>query len=159
MTIARPTFAVLALSVVASLPLVARGNLVTVRLEISGAELTQPLVVTDQAILDLSNVYQGAFLGPVTNAIDPAWPRYVVSFVAEARKPFPMLERIGVQRIYVAYYAKNPENDEGFVYLPARGEDGYRNNIGIITRDGHDGSWHQAFPTWAELLNSYLPRG
>ena len=158
MTKARLSFAMLALTVAASLPLAARGNAVTVRLDISGGALTRPLVITEQAILNLSGVYQGIFLGPVTKVIEPSWPRYVVTFVVEPQIFTPALPA-GTQRTYVAYYARNPETDEGFVYLPGRGEDGYRTNIGMIIRDGHDGRWHQAFPTWAELLNAHLPPG
>lgn len=159
MTIARRTLVALALFFAASLPLTARGNAVTVRLDITGAGLARPVAVTNPDILDLSNVYAGTFLGPVTNGIEPAWPRYTVTFVVEARTPFPMLERTGVQRSYVVHYARNPHTDEGFVYLPGRGEEGYRLNIGIIIRDDNDGRWHFASPTWAELLNGYLPRG
>jgi len=157
MTIKRLTLGVLALTVVLSPPLVARGNAVTVRLDITGGRLRQPLAVREQVILDLSGVYQGTFLGPVTDAVKPTWSRYVVTFVVEPQIPTATLPA-GTQRTYVAHYVRNPETDEGFVYLPGRGEDGYRTNIGMIIRDGHDGRWHHAFPAWSELLGSYLPR-
>ncbi|MEO8679212.1 MAG: hypothetical protein ABI665_09210 [Vicinamibacterales bacterium] len=157
MTIVRLTLAALALIATISPPLAARGNAVTVRLDITGGRLTQPLTVKEQAILDLSGVYQGTFLGPLTDAITPAWSRYLVTFVMEPQIPTATLPA-GTQRTYVAFYARNPETDEGFVYLPGRGEDGYRTNIGVMIRDGHDGRWHQALPAWSELLGSYLPK-
>ncbi len=98
MTVARRMVVVLALIVAIGLPLVARGNAVTVRLDITGAALAKPLAITDAAILDLSNVYAGTFLGPRTNGIEPEWPRYVVTFVVEARTPFPQLALTGVRR-------------------------------------------------------------
>ena len=159
MTIVRRTLVGLALVASANLPLVARGNAVTVRLDITGGSLSKPLAVTDAAILDLSNVYAGSFLGPVTNRVEPTWPRFGVSFVVEARTPFPTLTLTGVQRTYVAHYVRNPDTDEGFVYLPGRGEAGHSLNIGIIIREQNDGRWHRAAPAWAELLNGYLPRG
>lgn len=157
MTIKRLTLGVVALTLAISPSLFARGNAVTVRLDITGGRLKQPLVVREQAILDLSGVYQGTFLGPVTDAVQPSWSRYAVTFVVEPQIFTPALPP-GTQRTYVAHYVRNPETGEGFVYLPGRGEDGYRTNIGMIIRDGDDGQWHHAFPTWAELLNSYLPR-
>lgn len=156
MTIARRTVVVLAL-VVCSLSLSARGNAVTVRLDIIGGGLSKPLVVTDAALLDLSHVYAGAFLGPVTNPVDPSWRRFVVTIVFESQTPSPELARTDVQRRYLVHYARDPGTDEGFVYLPGRGEAGHRLNIGIVIREANDGRWHRATPAWAELLNRYLP--
>jgi hypothetical protein len=148
-----------ALILAASFALHARGNAVTVRLDITGGGLSKPLVVTETALLDLSNVYAGTFLGPVTNPIDPTWQRFVVSFAVGLRTPYPALELTGVQRTYVVHYARDPGTDEGFVYLPGRGEPGHRLNIGLIIREENDGHWHKAAPHWAELLNRHLPRG
>lgn len=150
-------FAVFALVILASLPMLARGNAVTVRLDISGATLEKPIRVTDRNILDLSNVYAGTFLGASALGVDPAWPRYVVSFVAESRTAFPALAPTGIQKNYLAHYALNRQTGEGFLYLPGRGEDGYRGNIGLIIRDDQDGRWHRASQTWADLLNPLLP--
>lgn len=159
MTILPRILVVAALTVGTALPLTARGNAVTVRLDITGGSLTKPLAVTDAALLELSGVYAGSFLGRVTPPVDPAWQRFVVSFAHAARTPSPEFALSGVQRTYVVHYARDPGTDEGFVYLPGRGEPGYRLNIGIIIRDENDGHWHKAAPHWAELLNRHLPRG
>lgn len=159
MTITRRASVVLALIVAAGIPLLAKGNAVTVRIAIAGADLTKSVAVTDRNILDRSNVYAGAFLGPVTDPVDPAWPRYGVTLVVEPRTPMPGLAPTGVFKPYVMLYALDPATGQGFLYLPGRGEDGYRLNTNLIIRDGHDGRWHQADPTWAGLLNGYLPRG
>jgi hypothetical protein len=158
MRLAQLSFAVAALMLVIGHPLGARGNAVTVRIEISGGRLAGPVAVTDQPLLELSSVYAGAFLGPVISAIDPNWDRYQVVLLSEARTFAPELALTGVRKPYLLHYAMNPETREGFVYLPARGEDGYRGNISIIIRDGHDGRWHHAFPIWAELLNAHILR-
>ncbi|MDO8681619.1 MAG: hypothetical protein Q7R30_24170 [Acidobacteriota bacterium] len=71
----------------------------------------------------------------------------------------PALAPTGVFKPYVMHYAIDPATDQGFLYLPGRGEDGYRLNTNLIIRDGHDGRWHRADPTWASLVNGYLPRG
>lgn len=150
-------FAVFVLVIVTSLPMLARGNAVTVRLEISGATLQKPIRVVDRNILDISNVYAGTFLGVPAQSVDPAWPRYVVSFVVESRTPLPALAPTGIQKNYVAHYSLNRQTGEGFLYLPGRGEDGYRGNIGLIIREDQDGRWHRASQTWADLLNPLLP--
>lgn len=152
------TLVVLALIVVAGMPLAAKGNAVTVRLEITRAGSAK-VAITHPDLLDRSHVYAGRFLGPVTNAIDPAWPRYVITLVVEPRTPMPALAPTGVFKPYVMHYAVDPASGEGFLYLPGRGEDGYRLNTSLIIRDGGDGRWHHADPTWAGLLNSYLPPG
>jgi hypothetical protein len=158
MTKARLTLTVLALTFASTLPLIARGNAVTIRLDITGGRLTKPLAITERAILDLSGVYQGSFLGDLeTNGVDPSWSRYALTFVSAPQIPTASLPA-ETRRTYVAYYVRNPATDEGFVYLPGRGEDGYRTNISMMIRDGHDGRWHRATPEWAALLNSYLPR-
>lgn len=150
-------FAVFVLVIVTCLPMLARGNAVTVRLDISGATIQKPIQVVDRNILDISNVYAGTFLGTPTQSVDPAWPRYVVSFVVESRTPLPALAPTGIHKNYVAHYSWNRQTGEGFLYLPGRGEDGYRGNIGLIIREGQDGGWHRASQTWADLLNPLLP--
>jgi len=143
----------------AALPLAARANAVTVRLDIAGASLARPLVVTEPALLELSNVFAGRFLGPLTDPVDPAWQRYIVSFAVERRTPSPEFALTGIQKTYVVHYARDPGTDEGYVYLPGRGEPAHRLNIGIMIREQNDGRWHKAGQEWAELLNRHLPRG
>jgi len=154
----RLAFVVAAVLLVGGPSLKARGNAVAVRIDISGGRLAAPVAVTDEPLLKLSSVYAGTFLGPVINAIDPSWDRYQVTLVSEARTFAPELALTGVRRPYLLLYAMNPQTGEGFIYLPARGEHGYRGNVNLIIRDGHDGRWHQAFPAWAELLNAHIPR-
>ena len=159
MSTTRRMLVVLALSVAAGIPLLARGNAVTVRVDIKAAGSTTVVPVTHPDLLDRSHVYAGAFLGTVTDrAIDPAWPRYVITLLVEPRTPMPALAPTGVFKPYVMHYAVDPASGEGFLYLPGHGEDGYRLNTNLIIRDG-DGRWHRADPTWAGLLNAYLPRG
>ena len=157
MTNVRLLSAVSALLVVGTLPLLARGNAVTVRLDVSGPTLSTPLQLTNRDLLDLSNVYAGQFIGLPANRVDADWPRYVVTLVVESRTPLPTLALTGIQKRYVVHYALDRQSGEGFVYLPGRGEDGYRENIGLMIRDDQDGRWHHATETWAALLNPYLP--
>jgi hypothetical protein len=157
MTKARLLLAVSALVVAGALPLVARGNAVTVRLEVSGAALSKAVHVTNRDLLEMSNVYGGQFLGVPADSVDSGLPRYVVSLVVESRTPMPALAPTGTYKRYTFHYALDRRSGKGFIYLPGRGEDGYRGNIGLIIRDDHDGRWHHASETWAALLNPYLP--
>jgi hypothetical protein len=160
MTITRRALIALASILATGMPLVAKGNAVTVRIAIAGVASTNVAAVTERNLLDRSNVYAGLFLGPLTtDSIDPAWPHYVITLVVEPRTPMPALAPTGVFKQYVMHYAIDPATDHGFIYLPGRGEDGYRPNTNLIIRDGNDGRWHRADPTWAGLLNGYLPRG
>jgi hypothetical protein len=157
MTKARLLLVVSALVITGSLPLMARGAAVTVRLEISGPTASEPIQVTNRDLLDLSNVYGAQFLGRPAGRVDSGLPRYVISLVIEARPAIPAAAPRGTQKRYTMHYALDRQSGEGFVYLPGRGEDGYRGNIGLIIRDEQDGRWHHASETWAGLLNPYLP--
>ena len=92
--------------------------------------------MTDAAALVY--VWSNDFIGPVTTAPDTSLPRYHVSFHVR-----PLRSDV-VRVMYVVHYVVDPRTNEGFVYLPGRGEDGYRLNIGTILRDNDDGRWHRA---------------
>jgi hypothetical protein len=127
----------------------------TVRLVITGEGLTNPITVTHASVLADSNVFGDAFFGRIANShsIDPTWPKYVVSFFVE----MPAWMHKGVQKKYVVYYAKHPRTDEGFVYLPAHGEEWYGLNVSTILRNGLEGHWLHASKAWAKALNNHLP--
>jgi hypothetical protein len=125
----------------------------TVKLTVIGPRLSHPLDITDSHVLMSSQVFAGAFLGGESTAPDASLPRYKVSFHVE----LPRWMNAGVQVKYVVLYAKDSKTGRGFVYLPGRGEDGYRLNVGTIMRDGQDGMWHAAASDWAARLNAYLP--
>jgi hypothetical protein len=154
----KPRVAVLLLItfLVASLAL-ARGNAKTVRLDVSGGDLSKPISITNKSLLDLSHVYAGQFLGEIVDGVDARWPRYSVSLVFEPEVPLPADNTSKIkQRAYLFHYSLNWQTGEGYVYLPGPRESGYRENAGIIIRDGDDGRWHRAIGTWSSLLNPYL---
>ena len=59
--------------------------------------------------------------------------------------------------LYSVTYVKNPTTGEGFIYLPGRGEEGWRRNVMTILRDGQDGKWHRAAGDWSRAISSQLP--
>jgi hypothetical protein len=44
-----------------------------------------------------------------------------------------------VQMLYSVTCVKSPTTGEGFIYLPGRGEEGWRRNVMAILRSGQDG--------------------
>ena len=144
---------VAAMALVMVTTLTAKGP--TARLVIAGNGLAAPITVTDASILKDSNVYHGTFLSGIADSqsIAPTWPKFVISFFVDA----PPWTRRGVQKKYVVIYAKNPRTGEGFVYLPAPGEDSYALNASTILRDGLEGNWVRASTPWAKAVNTYLP--
>jgi len=144
---------VLALAVMAAFVGTLQAKGPTVKLTVSGPTLSLPLDITDARVLSSANVFAGGFLAGGSIAPDVSLPRYRVSFHVE----LPKWMNAGVQVKYVVLYAKDSKTGRGFIYLPGRGEDGYRLNVGTIVRDGQDGVWHLAASEWAAALNTYLP--
>lgn len=135
----------------------ARGNAKTVRLDVTGGDLSRPISITNKSLLDLSHVYGGQFLGEMVDGVESRWPRYTVRLVFEPEVALPAADaNKSTQRAYVIHYSLNWQTGEGYVYLPGPRESGYRENAGVIIRDGHDGRWHRAVGTWSVLLNPYL---
>ena len=149
----RRTWLVLAALLVSVAALSAKGP--TVRLEVTGGTLTAPITITDEAVLSGSNVFGDAFHAGIASdkVINPSWPKYLVSFYVQ----LPAWMNEGIQKKYVVYYVKRPETGEGFVYLPAPGEEWYRLNVSTILRNGLEGNWLHASPAWAKALNAALP--
>lgn len=126
----------------------------TVKIVISGDGLASPIEVTDQRILDSSNVWMGNFLDASRGTVKepPAGlPRYEVSFYVK-------LGDNNVRKKYVAYYYPNPSAGQGYIYLPGRGETWHSLNVGTIVRDGRDGKWNYASPPWEDLIKPLIAR-
>jgi hypothetical protein len=141
---------VLAAAVLQSLTFAA-GIKETARLTISGPGLWQPLEVTDENALALSNVFAGTFIGePAATPPDSELPRYDIVFDIQTAE--------GVKTAaYTVLYCKNRWTGDAFVYVPGYGDDGYRRNISTILREGQDGRWHRAARPWSQAINPHLP--
>lgn len=120
----------------------------TVRLVISGPGLSRPIASTDPHALE--NVWGGRFIGEPADEPDIQLPRYRVDFyVLPPNEPEARV-------MYSVTYVRDPESGTGFVYLPGRGDDGGRRNVGTILRDGQDGHWHRAATTWSDAVAAAL---
>ena len=105
--------------------------------------------ITRQDLLQSSNVFAGQFIGTLAATPSSALTRYMVSFDVQTNS--------GVKRgAYVVHYVFDDASGEAFLYLPGRGEVGYRRNLSTIIRDGQDGRWHHADASWASSLREYL---
>ena len=144
---------IVAMVVAMAATLVAKGP--TARLVVTGGGLATPITVTDANILSESNVFGGTFLGGIadSHSIAPTWPKFMIAFYVDT----PAWMRQGIRQKYVVYYAMHPQTGEGFVYLPAPGEQWYQLNASTILRNGLEGNWIHAARPWAKALNTYLP--
>jgi hypothetical protein len=123
----------------------------TTKIIISGTDLPAPLEVTDDQILNLSNVWSGQFLD---NSHDhpqkpPERLPYELSFYVK-------LSEDDVRLMYVAYYYPEPSSKQGQIYLPGRREPWYYLNTGSIIREGRDGQWNYASPAWEALIKPLI---
>src|SRR6478609_2823344 len=128
----KPRVAILLSMLVTASLVFARGNAKTVRLDVTGGDLSRPISITNTGLLQLSHVYAGQFLGDRVDAVDARWPRYEVKLVFEPEAPEAVDPSKRKERAYLLHYSLNWQTGDGYVYLPGPGEPGYRDNIGVI---------------------------
>jgi len=122
----------------------------TAKLTVSGPGFPRPLEIVDPAVLALSNVFSGTFIGGAATEPDRSWPRYTVVFDVQHRN--------GVEAAaYVVHYVRDAATGRGFIYLPGRGDPRYRRNIHTILRTDQDGTWRHASPAWSQAIAARLP--
>ena len=134
------------------MPEAASAKAPTVKIIISGGRLSSAIEVTEQRILDISNVWSGQFLGRSGGtAKEPprGLQRYEVSFYVK-------IADNEVRKMYVLYYYPNRSTGPGYIYLPGKGEAWYSLNVGSIVRDGQDGRWNYASPAWENLVKAMI---
>jgi len=90
----------------------------TAKITISGGGLTGAIEITDPRILEKSNVWVGNFLDssriPVKEP--PLGLRtYEVSFYVKSAHN-------NVRKAYVVYYSPHASTEQGYIYLPGKGE-------------------------------------
>ena len=131
---------------VLAIPLSGKGP--TIKLTITGPDLPHSITVTSPHAL--VHVWAEDFMAGPAREPDPAFPRYRVSFHAQ-------LPDASIKMAYVVYYVKGARTEEGFVYLPGRGEEGYALNVGTILRPGKkEGHWFHANDQWSRAIGSHL---
>jgi hypothetical protein len=145
----KPHFAALIIALLALLttPRSAPAKAATIKIIISGPDLPTPLEITDDQILNLSNVWLGQFLDNSHGHPEKPPERlpYELSFYIK-------LSEDDLRLMYIAYYYPDPATKPGLIYLPGRRDPWYYLNVGTILREGQDGPWNYASPAWEALI-------
>ena len=132
-------------------PQYAAGKAATIKMIISGPDLPTPLEITDEQILNLSNVWLGQFLDNSHGHTEkpPGRLPYELSFYVKLRED-------DLRLMYVAYYYPEPSTKQGQIYLPGHREPWYYLNGGTILREGQDGRCNYASPGWEALIKPVI---
>lgn len=144
----------------------------TIKLEIVGPGLAQPLEIVDRAILDRFTIWSGpgaSTSSPQGNArvavitksfID--WSRGPVSQPAGVKLYTVTFHQDGNERMhewhrrYVITYAYDPKSQQGYVYLPGpKDGDTYRRNVFSIYH-GVEGHWFHASAEWQRSVANLI---
>jgi hypothetical protein len=124
----------------------------TVKITVSGGGLAATISVTDAHILDLSHAWGDSFLDtsrpPINQPPKGRWP-YEVSL-------YSLLGENDVRKTCVLYYYPSNSKDPGLVYLPSSRSAVWALNVGTVLRQGHDGKWNYASPSWDSLMKSKI---
>jgi hypothetical protein len=176
-TFTRPVAVFGLLFLLASVPLLAKGQLVLI--ELRGANLSAPVRITDAKI---ENFSPWAGPGTATNGVENTegfivdWQagvvrphgaglqHYEVSFHVSCdtaaidprcltKAPFTMRMRL----VYVVFYDYDPSSPRGFVYLPGKGSSFYYLNMGSIAR-GCEGNWFLARDSWEDFIRPVMSK-
>jgi hypothetical protein len=144
----------------------------TIRIEIAGDGLTDPIVITDPELLSQFNIWNGpgvSVRGPDGVPYPPAhldpnqsggrfidWPRGIVQerpsglqrlevsfFVAVPRRP-------GEERSYIVAYEVDTSELRGFIFLPM-----WMNNL---ISHGAEGNWFFATERWNEIIGPIIAK-
>ncbi len=125
----------------------------TAKITIAGADLRNPIDITDPKILSHFRVWDGLGTSSVeANSFIIDWSkgpaaeppsrfkRYQVSFFAKLPRP---------QLVYVVFYEYDPSTNQGYVYFPGKTDEWYQLNASTILR-GDEGNWYHSSKAWDE---------
>jgi hypothetical protein len=149
----------------------------TIKVIIAGGDLLAPIEITNPAVLAEFNVGAGPGSTLWLNAREGVpvivdhgfivdWKRgevapprglktYEVSFVTTRHLIRPAGSLPGT---YVVRYAIDPSTNQGYVYLPGRGDPDYQDNVSFILR-GVEGNWFHAWSEWEKVANPLIAWG
>jgi hypothetical protein len=143
----------------------------TIRIEVRGPTLAQPLEIADRSILGRFNFWNGPGVGvngrPVH--LQPEnlerigafidWPRGQLKDIPSGLQLFEVIfhqRATGAHARYVIRYAFEPAKAGGYIYLPGRSDgDAYRANVFSIAH-GVEGNWFHSSPAWERLVRPLI---
>jgi hypothetical protein len=166
----RPFAAICAMLIGIALPtsLPAKGR--TLKIVISTADQAASIEVTDDAVSKF-NVWSGAGVEinnvPQTKGFIVEWTkdpvperpnnlrRYRVSFFTGCHRSDTPCSAAEAKLSYLVLYEYDPAAKEGYVYLPGKGDDGYKLNTRSIFRRV-EGDWFHATQEWQEFIAPFI---
>jgi hypothetical protein len=142
----------------------------TARITISGANLANPVEITDSNIVRQFQVWSGpgtrSCIGGRSNCVEGT-EGFIVDWLAGAvaERPSGLQQyqvsfyvtdaqagRTGSEHLaYVVSYGFDPASSEGYVYLPGTGDQWYALNSSSIYR-GREGHWFRATAAWQKVV-------
>lgn len=126
----------------------------TVRISVDGGGLTSPIDITDGELLDRTSAWGSEFLdrsnSPLKRA-PAADDTYEVSLYSQFADNH-------IRKTCVFYYRPGTSAGAGAIYLPGSGVLSIL-NFGTVIREGLDGNWSHANPTWEALLKARIAAG
>jgi hypothetical protein len=145
--------AAVALSLI-SLPAAAKSE--TIKIEVIGSELNQPIEIVDAPTLRRFSIWTSPGIDWKAGAV-PA-PRqvksYTIVFHQGGREPMH-----DWHRRYVVTYAIDADTRRGYIHLPGKDAgDVYNRNVFSIYR-GVEGQWFNATPEWESLVRPTIESG
>ncbi len=115
-----------------------------------------PIVVHQGFIIDWD---RGSADSPLEKLFLQGLTTYTVSFVTTRqlapRRPLRDSHNPGT---YVVGYAIDPATNQGYVYLPGKGDPGYQDDVSFLIR-GVEGNWFHAWSEWEKVANPLIARG
>lgn len=147
----------------------------TIKLEIVGPGLLQPLEITDRAVLDRFSIWNGPGVRVNDQPIhlEPANIEQIGAFIDWSRGAVPQqpssitpytvtFHQVGGERMhdwhrrYVVTYAYDPASEGGYIYLPGpKDGDVYKRNVFSIVH-GVEGNWFHASPAWERSVRPLI---
>ena len=133
----------------------------TVRIIIEGVDLAAPIEVADSTAIARFNVWTGAGTGPnEAQGMIVDWSQevsappqglriYFVSIVTNRSSSGP--------HVYGVSYSLDPSTNEGYVYIPARTDPRWRDNVWLIIR-GVEGRWFRAWEEWEDFAHPLIDK-
>jgi hypothetical protein len=139
----------------------------TTRIVIEGADLAQPVEITDRRVLANFGVWTGPGTFSTGSGFDPNAPSFLIDWSkGPTAQPPEALRRyrvsfyakeLGEGPIYVVDYAPAQGAEPGHVYLPGKSDERWRLNVRSILR-GVEGQWFRAWSRWEAVARPLIRR-
>jgi len=140
----------------------------TAKLAITTSELSKPIEITDESVLEGIKIWSGPGNVKVENGAripmirdgSILWSKGIASAPPEGGE-FVQLSFYGELPekpiIYVLKFRYDPVAKKGYIYLPGEGEKWYDVNTGSILR-GVEGNWFRASDAFTDLVESLIAK-